>query len=172
MSSARGDRGVIQVSKSKALVLLVCDRSHDTIGIPYEESETYRSQDANLSYSDDTDMKNNDSYAPLPTPSGSTGGPGRTQLLPPVSTSGPGAPVFPLSTDGPNSYSHYPTAAHRCDPCNKTFFDEANLRRHLTFAAAHTSTERFLCPVPGCGASFTRRDNLRTHINKAHEGSL
>ena len=84
MSSARGDRGLIQVSKSKALVLLVCDRSHDPIDIPYEMSWTSRSQDANLSYSDDTDMKNNDSYAPLPTPSGSTGGPGRIHMLPPV----------------------------------------------------------------------------------------
>ena len=70
----------------QALVFLVCDRSHDTIDIPYELSETYRSQDANLNYPDDTDMMTNDTYSPLPTPSGSTGGPERIQLLPPESS--------------------------------------------------------------------------------------
>ena len=76
MSSARGDVWVIEVSLLKPLVSLVCNRSHDTIGIPYESSETYRSQDANLGYADETEMRNNDSYSPLPTPSGTTGAPG------------------------------------------------------------------------------------------------
>ena len=134
VSSTRGDRGVIQVSKSKAIILLVCDRSHDTIGIPYEESETYRSQDANLSYSDDTDMKNNDSYAPLPTPSDSTGDPGRTQLLTPVSISPPG-------TDDANLQRHLTTAAtHRSIPrfpcpvsgCRTLCMRHDNLRAHIS----------------------------------------
>ena len=77
----------------KALVSLPCDRAHDTIGISYKESETYRSQDANLIYSEDTDVRHNASYFPLPTPSGSTGDPGRIQLLPPDSGS-TGPPVL------------------------------------------------------------------------------
>lgn len=71
----------------KALVSLLCDRAHDNIGISYEESETYRSQDANLIYIENTGVRHNASYFPLPTPSGSTGGPGRIQLLPPDSGS-------------------------------------------------------------------------------------
>ena len=73
------------MSYLELLVSLVCDRANNTIGIPYEQSETYRRQDGNLNYPDETDMINNHSYSPLPTPSGSTGGPGRIQPLPPVS---------------------------------------------------------------------------------------
>ena len=71
------------MSYLELLVSLVCDRANNTIGIPYEQSETYRRQDANLNYPGETDMINNHSYSPLPTPSGSTGGPGRFQPLPP-----------------------------------------------------------------------------------------
>ena len=73
------------MSYLKLLASLACDHSHDAIGFPYELSETYRRQDANLNYPEETDMINNHSYSPLPTLSGSTGAPGRIQPLPPVS---------------------------------------------------------------------------------------
>ena len=90
-----------------------------------------------------------------------------------------------LSTDSSNSYSTSPTTASagsptlpaphdpaavvlRCDSCDKTFFDRANLRRHRTASKAHGPGPIFQCPMDGCSRSYTRQDNLLTHIYKRH----
>ena len=105
------------------------------------------------------------------------------------STSDPETPVSSLSTDGSDSYSTSPTTASagsptlhapqnpavdviRCHLCIETFFDRANLRRHLTLSNAHGPVSKIPCPMAGCPKSYTRLDNLRAHICKRHGESL
>ena len=95
--------------------------------------------------------------------------------------------VSSLGKDNSNSYSNSPpttsaglptlpspqnpaTDTFRCHPCNKTFFDRANLRRHQRTSKAHGDGSMYPCLMPGCTKSYTRPDNLRTHARKDHNG--
>ena len=60
----------------------------------------------------------------------------------------------------------------RCLLCDKPFFDRANLRRHQTTSKAHGHGPIFQCSMDGCSRSYTRQDNLFTHIYKRHSESL
>ena len=92
------------------------------------------------------------------------------------------------STDSPNSYGTSPTTASptspnpqnitasvlRCPECFRTFKGTSgptNLQRHLKHSNAHGIVQKSSCHVAGCGKTFTRTDNMHTHIRTVHNES-
>ena len=54
--------------------------------------------------------------------------------------------------------------ALQCSTCRNTFYNEANLKRHLRLHAENTLD--FPCNI--CGKKFTRKDNLFRHRERLH----
>ncbi|XP_017461450.1 PREDICTED: zinc finger protein 695-like [Rhagoletis zephyria] len=55
---------------------------------------------------------------------------------------------------------------HKCDQCEKSFFEASHLRIH---AVVHSQERNYECET--CHAKFTRKKTLRTHM-KLHENAL
>ena len=53
-----------------------------------------------------------------------------------------------------------------CDECDASFLYPKDLRRHKT---THTGSKHYKCPL--CHKSFSRKDNLRRHVNNEHGAS-
>lgn len=73
----------------------------------------------------------------------------------------------PSTLGSPNLY----TQEVRCYKCGKRFTGSSrgtNLRRHLLTAKVHHETAQFFCREQDCGASFSRRDNLKAHLQLVH----
>ena len=54
--------------------------------------------------------------------------------------------------------------ALECSTCRNTFYNEANLKRHLRLHAENPLD----CPCNFCGKKFTRKDNLFRHRERLH----
>jgi len=54
----------------------------------------------------------------------------------------------------------------KCDQCDKTFTEQAKLKRHHL---VHTGERRFECPFENCGRRFSLAFNLTTHM-RIHTG--
>ncbi|KAJ3857471.1 hypothetical protein EV368DRAFT_77686 [Lentinula lateritia] len=67
--------------------------------------------------------------------------------------------VQPPSRDMPNG-SVAPPAKYECTYCGKGFNRPSSLKIHLN---SHTGEKPFLCPVEGCGRSFSVLSNMRRH---------
>ena len=48
----------------------------------------------------------------------------------------------------------------------KMFKRREHVKRHID--TVHLKKKQFRCWVPGCNSSFTRNDNLTTHLKKIH----
>ncbi|CAG8972051.1 hypothetical protein HYALB_00004915 [Hymenoscyphus albidus] len=73
----------------------------------------------------------------------------------------------PTSQEPPN----YQCSLCEYIPSGKEKWKPSNLRRHRRTQHASTETKGLhICPWPGCRKSFTRSDNLRSHVrDKGHE---
>ncbi|KAJ3910359.1 hypothetical protein F5879DRAFT_487243 [Lentinula edodes] len=67
--------------------------------------------------------------------------------------------VQPPSRDMPKG-SVAPPAKYECTYCGKGFNRPSSLKIHLN---SHTGEKPFLCPVEGCGRSFSVLSNMRRH---------
>lgn len=57
-----------------------------------------------------------------------------------------------------------PKAKLPCQVCRRSF-SKQSLREHLR---QHTNERIFECPVAGCPMSFTRKNNLKSHVEHVH----
>lgn len=56
---------------------------------------------------------------------------------------------------------------HKCDQCRKGFLYPKDLRRHQK---THRGTKFEACEFDGCTKVFSRKDNLKRHMEKKHDG--
>lgn len=64
------------------------------------------------------------------------------------------------------------TKSFKCciEGCNQPAFGlKTDLERHVR--CRHATLEALQCPIDGCKATFSRRDNMLRHIKQRHEGS-
>ncbi|KAL1743362.1 hypothetical protein HDZ31DRAFT_41114 [Schizophyllum fasciatum] len=130
------------------------------------------------------------SSTPPPPPEYTTnGGPdrrGRSQAPPPqhildvderpetrTSTSpGPQHDLSQLAVDGGAGSNHYPSAGAvpRLPPILQVEKQQVTTSATQIASASRRRNEaHFVCPVPGCGSTFTRRFNLRGHLRSHTE---
>ncbi|PVG04183.1 hypothetical protein CPB86DRAFT_792908 [Serendipita vermifera] len=115
---------------------------------------------------------------PPPMPSLTTHPPLRLQRKPVAGTTLPeiranaDSPPEMMMEDTP-SPPHQPTSSREptpeeqsfpCPYCPAIFKKVGHLNRH---AFKHSGT-RFACEIPGCGKTFSRLDNMRTHMKHMH----
>lgn len=58
-----------------------------------------------------------------------------------------------------------------CEDCSKTFRTNDELKDHLAIYHSNLSVEDrrvFLCQEPGCESSFTKMNNLNSHVRRVH----
>jgi uncharacterized Zn-finger protein len=60
-----------------------------------------------------------------------------------------------------------PKTKLQCQVCQRPF-SKQSLREHLR---QHTNERIFQCPLPGCPMSFTRKNNLKSHVAHVHQRS-
>ncbi|KAJ3748982.1 hypothetical protein DFH05DRAFT_1591510 [Lentinula detonsa] len=65
-----------------------------------------------------------------------------------------------MSGDLPSSSGATPPAKYECSYCGKGFNRPSSLKIHLN---SHTGEKPFICPVEGCGRSFSVLSNMRRH---------
>ncbi|KAF7321736.1 hypothetical protein MKEN_00695300 [Mycena kentingensis (nom. inval.)] len=98
---------------------------------------------------------------------------GRPGMPPTISTNMDGGypleddrtPVARYQSSGMSSYalpdaSFGSTAKYECSYCQKAFTRPSSLKIHLN---SHTGEKPFVCPVDGCGRSFSVLSNMRRH---------
>jgi uncharacterized C2H2 Zn-finger protein len=57
---------------------------------------------------------------------------------------------------------------YACPKCNRPFSRKFNMESHLTTHDPHR-VKPFLCEYPGCGHRFTRKHDLKRHVNGIHK---
>ena len=55
-----------------------------------------------------------------------------------------------------------------CTICNSQFHSQRNLDRHIS--VVHDQNKPFECGA--CGLSFARRERLKQHIERSHQGDI
>ncbi|KAG8936204.1 zf-C2H2 Zinc finger, C2H2 type [Tulasnella sp. 418] len=61
-----------------------------------------------------------------------------------------------------------PSRPHVCPICFGTFARSEHLKRHLR--SLHSENKPNVCEYPGCGKTFSRKDNLRQHMQTHSKG--
>ncbi|TRM69453.1 hypothetical protein BD626DRAFT_563196 [Schizophyllum amplum] len=77
----------------------------------------------------------------------------------------------PVPTQAPRQVPPGPTsgAKYECTYCGKGFNRPSSLKIHLN---SHTGEKPFVCPVDGCGRSFSVLSNMRRHARVHNPGEL
>lgn len=91
---------------------------------------------------------------------------------PPTQSSSTTSPESSFSAPTPSSSR---TDVERCPKCPAVFTGSprdraSNLRRHMRTTREHGNAVGLLCPIPGCGVTLSRSDNLGKHIKTVHGG--
>ena len=112
-----------------------------------------------------------DIQTPIGTPLSAATSPTLTGIYSPATQhSFTASPESSFSAPTPSSSS---TDLTRCPLCPALFTGSArdrksNLRRHMRTTRDHGNAVGLLCTVPGCGAEFSRSDNLGKHFKTVH----